>query len=588
MNAYIKAIADIMRRSGRAGALQYVPELTWMLFLRILDERERRELEEAAALGLRRTTTLDSPYRWFDWAAPYNPTITDTEGRAQGWKRRELQMEAVGAVMEFVNGELIPVIRRFAQSASHGSRQHVLSQIFANTPRTYIDTEYNLLEILDRVHQLNEERIDTTHIFPLSQVYEGLLLSMGQKNNDGGQFFTPREVIRVMVQVVNPQPGQTVYDPGAGTGGFLVEAFTHMLGDGSLPARQIARLKQETFFGREKDALVYPIALANMVLHGIDVPHMWLGNTLTGDAVYDRLFEDAPSQFNVVLSNPPFGGKESKAAQARYTHKTSATQVLFVQHIIESLRDGGTCGIVLDEGVLFRTNEGGFLGTKKQLTDDCEVFCIVSLPGGVFVNAGAGVKTNLVFFRKGGQTSRIWYYDLSGQKVTKKRPIKLSDFDDFLRRFKLPQDHLERESPRSWTLDFAARKVQAREAAEPYLAQTRDLLAAADDAGRTVLRLKTRLAELADLAARERLLAQMAEQQELQKQKRREARDAENEARVILDAVYDLKAVNPNAVTRRDVRTTTELLAIIEEAQREISVGIRALRAGQTSNTQGG
>src|SRR5262249_5429569 len=157
---------------------------------------------------------------------------------------------------------LIPTIRRFEKSAMHGSRQHVLSQIFSNTPRTYIDTEFNLLEILDKVHLLSEETIDTTHIFPLSQVYEGLLLSMGQKNNDGGQFFTPREVIRVMVRVVDPQPGWTIYDPCSGTGGFLVEAFAHISQKEDLSAIQIERLKNETFYGREKDAQVYPIALA--------------------------------------------------------------------------------------------------------------------------------------------------------------------------------------------------------------------------------------------------------------------------------------------------------------------------------------
>jgi type I restriction enzyme M protein len=579
MNAYVKSIADIMRRSGRAGALQYVPEMTWMIFLRVLDEREQREAAEVTALGKRYGPTLDPPYRWFDWAAPYDPAIKDAQGRAQGWKRKQLQDREFGAVMRFVNEDLIPTIRRFENSAMHGSRQHVLSQIFSNTARTHIDTEYNLLEILDKIHLLSEQTIDTTHIFPLSQVYEGMLLSMGQKNNDGGQFFTPREVIRAMVRVVDPQPGQAVYDPGSGTGGFLVEAFAHMIGRANLSAEQIEQLKTETFYGREKDALVYPIALANMVLHGIDIPHIWHGNTLTGDPTYTKLFDDAPSQFNVVLSNPPFGGKESKAAQAKFTYKTNATQVLFLQHIFDSLKDGGVCGIVMDEGVLFRTNEGGFVGTKKKLCDDFEVFCIVSLPAGVFTDAGAGVKTNLVFFRKGRPTRQIWYYDLSNLKINKSNPLKMSHFDDFLKHYALDPDDPDRASPCSWTLDFEARRHEAREVAAPIQARAKTLIAEADQLQKAIGRLKPQLRQAATREEWDALQTQIdrhsAEQRAIVKQ----ARGLENEAQGILDAVYDLKAVNPHAADTGDRRTPDELLKVIEEAQREIDAGISALRA---------
>jgi type I restriction enzyme M protein len=406
-----------------------------------------------------------------------------------------------------------------------------------------------------------------------------MLLSMGQKNNDGGQFFTPREVIRVMVRVVDPQPGQTVYDPGSGTGGFLVEAFAHMIGRADLSAEQIERLKTETFYGREKDALVYPIALANMVLHGIDIPHIWHGNTLTGDPTYTQLFEDAPSQFNVVLSNPPFGGKESKAAQAKFTYKTNATQVLFLQHIFDSLKDGGVCGIVMDEGVLFRTNESGFVGTKKKLCDDFEVFCIVSLPGGVFTDAGAGVKTNLVFFRKGRPTRQIWYYDLSNLKINKSNPLKLSHFDDFLNRYALDPTDPDRASQNSWTLDFEARQNDAREAAAPLQAEAKTLLAEADRLQKAIGKLKPQLRQAATSeewdAIQTRIDSYSAEQRAILKQ----ARDLENDAQVILDAIYDLKAVNPHAADTGDRRTPNELLKVIEEAQQDISAGISALRA---------
>jgi len=440
VNSAVKSICDIMRRSNCAGALQYVPELTWLLFLRILDEREDREAEEASAVGAEFTPSLKKPYRWKDWAAP------------GGKKRIELQNGALGAFFGFVNGELLPHLRELREKPNATPRQKVISEILAGVERVRVDTERNMLDVIDKVHDITDESIDPTHVFPLSQVYEGLLLKMGEKGNDGGQFFTPREIIRIMVKVINPKVGETVYDPGCGTGGFLVQSYQHM--NESLGARatadKIESLKRRTFYGREKENLIYPIALANMVLHGIDEPHLWHGNTLTGNEIYGGLFQDAPALHDVVLTNPPFGGKEGKEAQTRFAYKTGATQVLFLQHVIDSLKNGGRCGIVLDEGVLFRTNEAAFVQTKRKLLDDCDLWCIVSLPGGAFVNAGAGVKTNLLFFTRGSRTEKIWYYNLSDIKVGKKTPLTLSHFEEF---FKLLPSR--GESERSWTVTRA-------------------------------------------------------------------------------------------------------------------------------------
>jgi type I restriction enzyme M protein len=418
LNAYVKSICDIMRRGGAAGALQYVPELTWMLFLRILDENEERELEAAQVVGEKFTPSLAAPYRWRDWASPH------------GTRRLELGIGTLGGMMKFVNEDLLPHLRGLKDQPNANARQKVIGQVFAAVERTRIDTERNLLDILDKVDTLSAGQVDQTHMFTLSQVYEGLLLKMGEKNNDGGQFFTPREVIRAMVRVVNPQVGGTVYDPCCGTGGFLAQAFEFMRPQAQTPDA-IEAIRTRTFWGREKENLVYPIALANLVLHGIDEPHIWHGNTLTDNVVYDGLFAGAPVQYNYVLTNPPFGGKEGKEAQTKFAFKTGATQVLFLQHVISALKDGGTCGIVLDEGVLFRTNETAFVQTKLKLLDECDLFCIVSLPSGVFLQAGGGVKTNLLFFTKGKTTESVWYYDLSDVKMTKKQPLTLAHFDDF-------------------------------------------------------------------------------------------------------------------------------------------------------------
>ena len=437
VNGAIKSICDIMRRSNCAGAMQYVPELTWILFLRILDERETREAEEAEAVGAQFTPSLKSPFRWQDWAAPGGP------------KRAELEGKTLGAFFDFVNGQLIPHLKALCEKPNATPRQKVIGRIMSGVERTRIDTERNLLDVLDKVHEISNETIDKTHVFALSQVYEGLLLKMGEKGNDGGQFFTPREIIRAMVRAVRPQIGETIYDPGCGTGGFLAQAYefiTAQLGR-SATAEQIETLKHHTFYGREKETLIYPVALANLVLHGIDQPNLWHGNTLTGIATYEGLYQEAPALFDVVMTNPPFGGKEGKDAQTKFAYKTGATEVLFLQHVIDSLRPDGRCGMVIAEGVLFRTSETAFVQTKRKLLNDCTLRCIVSLPGGVFTAAGAGVKTNLLFFNKGGPTEKVWYYDLSDIKVGKRKPFTLDKFDDFFRLLPTFAD-----SERSWTV----------------------------------------------------------------------------------------------------------------------------------------
>jgi type I restriction enzyme M protein len=437
VNAAIKQIADVMRRANYGGALQYVPELSWILFLRILDEREALEAEEAVAVGVEFAPSLQAPFRWRDWAAPDGP------------KRRELTDAPMGSFLGFVNGDLLPYLRGLRDRPSAGARQKVISQVVSAVDKVGVDTERNLLDILDRVHEIRQEAVDETHVFTLSQAYEGLLLKMGEKNNDGGQFFTPRQVIRAMMRTIDPKAGETVYDPGCGTGGFLALAFEHMrdrLG-AAATADQLTRLREDTFWGREKADLIYPIALANLVLHGIDHPHIWHGNTLTGQETYGGLFLGAPSLFDVILMNPPFGGKEGKEARTLFAYKTGATQVLFLQHVIGALKPGGRCGMVIDEGVLFRTTETAFVQTKRKLLDDCDLWCIVSLPPGVFSSAGAGVKTNLLFFTKGGPTESVWYYDLADVKVTKKQPLTIDRFEEFFRL--LPE---RADSDHSWTL----------------------------------------------------------------------------------------------------------------------------------------
>lgn len=560
VDAAIWSVCDIMRRGNVASALQYVPELTWILFLRILDETEDREEQESDAVGASYTSSLRRPYRWKDWAAPVNGPDDKPN------KRKELEDSAQGALMAFVNGDLIPHLKKLKERAHATARQKVISEIMSGVERVRIDTEKNFLDVLDKVHEITNESIDPRHVFALSQIYEGLLLKMGERGSDAGQFFTPREVIRAMVQAIDPKIGETVYDPCCGTGGFLAQAAEHMRPKtgGRVSGAAISRLKTETFWGREKENLIYPIGLANLVLHGIDRPNIWHGNALTLHEVYGGLFTGAPSQFDVILTNPPFGGKESVAAQTHFAYRTSATQVLFLQHIIEALKEGGRCGMVIDEGVLFRTNEDAFVKTKRKLTDECNLWCVVSLPAGVFTAAGAGVKTNLLFFTKGRPTERIWYYDLSDVKVGKKAPLTLKHFEDFAEKLVARSD-----SERSWTVDLAARRAKAAVEALPFRDAARAKVRDADKAKEELKALKkVRPRDDSTIAATEAVIRDLL----------KGSREAASKADNIENAVYDLKAVNPNRQAEVDRRTPSELLDIVEAKGLEIAEALKTLR----------
>ncbi|SFZ79556.1 N-6 DNA methylase [Chitinimonas taiwanensis] len=605
LSAFVKSICDVMRRSNCTSALQYVPELTWILFLRILDAQEARAAEQAEVLGADFVPALRSPYRWQDWAAPWSdkPEHPHTpEGKLQGWKRQELFAAGDGRLFDFINKDLLPHLHSLDMNPQTGlphswatAKQRIIGRIMTAVERVRVDDEANLRDILDRVHEISIDHIDDQHFFTLSQVYEDLLLKMGEKNSDGGQFFTPREVIRAMVHTVNPSLGKTVYDPCCGTGGFLAVAYEHIERKlGKTPAStDIEKLKHDTFFGREKENLVFPIALANLVLHGIDQPNLWHGNSLTRRATYAELFQHAPAQFDVILTNPPFGGKEGRDAQKNFAFETGSTQVLFVQDILSELAPGGTCAIVLDEGLLFRTNESAFVETKRKLTDECDLWAIVSLPGGVFSTAGAGVKTNLLFFTKGKKTEHIWYYDLSWVKVGKKTPLTLAHFgfgkdgemlaDDALPAIlmadwqsdeenagslfpsyaRMLQHHGQAEgaSRYSWTIDFAARRAKAREEMQPLLDKAAEIKAAVVDLKERLKQLKKDKADESEIEALEADI----------REKEKAARDLEAEAAAIDAAVFDLKAVNPNAVAVVDERTPGQIIQNIAEQGRVVA-----------------
>jgi type I restriction enzyme M protein len=622
LSSFVKSICDIMRRSNCASALQYVPELTWILFLRILDAQEKRDREAVEAVGGTFTPALASPFRWQDWASPFskdddakaNHPQTD-EGKPYGWKRQELFSKGDGKLFEFINTELLPHLHALdfdpktkLPNPNASRKQRVIGRIMTAVERVRVDSETNLRDILDKVDEISIDHLDDTHFFTLSQVYEDLLLKMGEKNSDGGQFFTPREVIRAMVHTIKPKLGDTIYDPCCGTGGFLAVAYEHIARNlGKSPAStDIDILKHETFFGREKENLVFPIALANLVLHGIDQPNLWHGNTLTKRATYAALFDKAPKFFDVILTNPPFGGKEGKDAQKNYAYATGSTQVLFVQNILEELASAGRCAIVLDDGFLFRKDEDAFVETKRKLVDECDLWAIISLPGGCFSGAGAAVKTNLLFFTKGKKTTKIWYYDLTHVKVGKKSPMTLAHFGfgkngEVLDDVDLPATLTEAwredgsstgefpsyarllsargtpaaESRYSWTVDFAARRKQAREDMKPHLAEV-------EAAKAKVVSLKEELKALKSVNSKDKRIEAL----EMKiGEREKAARKAQSEADSIDAAVFDLKAVNPNAIVKLDTRTPEEVIQSIEAQGKIVAQALTSLRAAFRNDT---
>ena len=610
LSSFVKSICDILRRSNCQGALQYVPELTWILFLRLLDAQEKRDREAAEAVGGTFTPALASPFRWQDWAAPFKDDAvhpqTD-EGKLYGWKRQELFSKGDGNLFDFINTELLPHLQALdfdtktkLPNPTASRKQRVIGRIMTAVERVRVDSETNLRDVLDKVDQINTDHVDDTHFFTLSQVYEDLLLKMGEKNSDGGAFFTPREVIRAMVHTLQPELGDTVYDPCCGTGGFLAVAYEHIARNlGKSPAStEIDTLKHDTFFGREKDNIAFPIALANLVLHGIDQPNLWHGNTLTKRATYSALFDMAPKTFDVILTNPPFGGKEGKDAQKNYAYATGSTQVLFMQDILGELGPDGRCAIVLDEGFLFRTNEDAFVETKRKLVDECDLWTVISLPGGVFVSAGAGVSTNLLFFTKGKKTTKIWYYDFTHVKVGKKSPMTLAHFGfgkngEVLDDADLPAVLTEpwtedenstgefpsyarllsargtpaAESRYSWTVDFAARRKQAREDMKPHTDEAARLKA-------EVVSLKEKLKALKAANPKDKKIEEL--QRKIGDQEKA-ARDSVAKADAIDAAVFDLKAVNPNAIVKIDTRTPDEVIQSIEAQGRMVAEALTAL-----------
>ena len=430
-----RAIDDCLRKEAGCGTeLDYTEQTSWLLFLKYLDGLEDDRAAVAALEGRSYTPILEEPYRWNSWAAPKN---------ASG--QLDHHASLIGDdLRDFVNVRLFPYLKRFKAEASElpNTIEYKIGEIFSELSNK-ISSGYNLREIIDVIDGLRFRSQAEKH--ELSMLYEEKIKRMGNAGRNGGEYYTPRPLIRAIVQVVNPLIGETVYDPAVGSAGFLCEAFEFMRKGGStgaeLSTADLDTLQTRTFTGKEKKSLAYVIAIMNMILHGIEAPKVLHTNTLTENLsdVQER------DRFDVILANPPFGGSERKEVQQNFEIRSGETAFLFLQHFIRLLRAGGRAGVVIKNTFLSNTDNASVALRQKLLTD-CNLHTVLDCPGGTF--QGAGVKTVVLFFEKGSPTRKVWFYQLDpGRNLGKTNPLKDRDLAEFVALQKTFAD-----SPKSWSV----------------------------------------------------------------------------------------------------------------------------------------
>lgn len=413
MESKINRIINILwKDDGISGAISYTEQISWILFLKFLSDYEIEKVEEAELDGTTYTPILRDEYAWDAWACPKKNGKIDMTNAMNG---RDL--------LEFVNNSLFPFLQGFKSITEDAkSVRYKIGSIFEFISNR-IANGNTLREVLDLVDEMSFH--SQSDLFQLSLVYEKLLQDVGA-NGTAGEFYTPRPLVRVIVESVDPRIGETIYDPACGTCGFLIEAHSHIR-PAELSTSQLRFLSEETFYGNEKTPLSYVMGVMNMILHGIESPNISKSNTLTRDI---RSFEEK-DRFDVILANPPFGGKEKEQIQQNFPIRSNATELLFLQHMMKMLRIGGRCGVVVPEGVLFQTG-AAFAAVKKELLERFNLHTILSLPAGVFLPY-SGVKTNVLFFDRVGSTSDIWFYEVNPPyKLTKNKPISYEHFAEFL------------------------------------------------------------------------------------------------------------------------------------------------------------
>ncbi len=416
-----KNIDDLLYKdSGADSELDYIGQTSWVMFLRYLDDLEQDKADEAELKGEEYQFILDEAYRWPNWAMPKKLK----EGSVSEVELDHHKAMTGTDLVAFVDGQLFPYLAKFKQKAeSANTIEYKIGEIFSEL-KNKIQSGYNLREILEYADALPFRASTDKH--ELSHLYESKIKNMGNAGRNGGQYYTPRPLIRAMINVVDPQIGEKVYDGAAGSCGFLCETYEYMYERMEKTTDNLKTLQEETLYGKEKKNLAYVIGIMNMILHGIEAPNIIHTNTL-GENIRDI---QEKNRYHVILANPPFGGKERPEVQQNFDIKTGETAFLFMQHFIKSLKTGGRAAIVIKNTVLSNTDNAS-VALRKLLLEGSNLHTILDMPGGTFL--GAGVKTVVLFFQKGEPTKNIWYYQLDpGRNMGKTNPLNDKDMEEFI------------------------------------------------------------------------------------------------------------------------------------------------------------
>ncbi|MCJ7553557.1 MAG: type I restriction-modification system subunit M [Ignavibacteriaceae bacterium] len=426
-----KNIDDTLwKDAGCSSELDYVEQTSWVLFLKYLDDLERDKKTAAELSGKPYSQIIDKKFQWEVWAAPKTK-----EGKIDHNKAM-----TGDDLRDFVDQKLFPYLRKFKTSAtSPDTIEYKIGEIFSEL-KNKIQSGYNLREVINLVDELRFRSHKEKH--EMSHLYEAKIKNMGNAGRNGGEYYTPRPLIKTIVKVIAPKIGDKIYDGAVGSAGFLCESFEYLKESKKLTTNDVKTLQKNTFYGKEKKSLAYIIGTMNMILHGIEAPNIVHTNTLS-ENIMDIEEKD---RYDVVMANPPFGGKERKEVQQNFPIKTSETAFLFLQHFIKILKAGGRAGIVIKNTFLSNTDNAS-TSLRKLLLENCNLHSVLDLPGGVF--AGAGVKTVVLFFEKGSATKNVWYYQLNlDRNLGKTNSLNENDLADFVR-LSLSKP----ESENSWTVN---------------------------------------------------------------------------------------------------------------------------------------
>ncbi len=435
-----KNIDDILYKdAGADSELDYIEQTSWILFLRYLDNLESEKADEADLQGKDYTYILDEQFRWPIWAMP----------KTEDGKVDHHKTKTGTDLVQFVDYQLFPYLAGFKLRAVDNPKsiEYKIGEIFSEL-NNKVKSGYNLREIIEMTDELPFGSSTDKH--ELSHLYESKIKNMGNAGRNGGQYYTPRPLIRAMIEVINPQIGEKIYDAACGSAGFLCEAYSYLYERMEKTTTNLKTLQENTFYGKEKKNLAYIIGVMNMILHGIEAPNIIHTNTLT-ENIRDIQEKD---RYHVILANPPFGGKERPEVQQNFDIKTSETASLFLQHFIKSLKAGGRAAIVIKNTFLSNTDNAS-IALRKHLLESCNLHTVLDMPGGTFL--GAGVKTVVLFFTKGEPTQNIWYYQFdAGRSMGKMSSLNDADLEEFVRLQKAVTQSLSKgETEKSWTANIA-------------------------------------------------------------------------------------------------------------------------------------